>query len=278
MVADTALGRLGTLLRTILGNAQRVNRAAHQRRDQTRAVLADVAGVQDRFDGLLARQTELGAYFRGAGERVETLQNQAEVLGHRAVAVRDHMDKLLNDEAALQQALIDVEGHARAVSNIARLARLLAINASVEAARAGEAGLGFAVVAREMQALSEQSSTRAKLIDDLIVKLAQQLASMRDRVLGTQDPMEALMSANVTVVETLATSRQSSTAARAMVEGLRKDLDRDGAEVRGLLQRLSELDDQDQAAIDGSAANQHIVREALGLIEQVGGQDSRSVA
>lgn len=44
------------------------------------------------------------------------------------------------------------------IQSIARTVRLISINASVEAARAGDAGRSFAVIAREIGALSEQTA------------------------------------------------------------------------------------------------------------------------
>ncbi len=51
-----------------------------------------------------------------------------------------------------------------AIKSIASTTQMLAVNASVEAARAGKAGVGFAVVAQEVHALSEQSGKIASSI------------------------------------------------------------------------------------------------------------------
>jgi len=48
----------------------------------------------------------------------------------------------------------------------------LAVNASIEAARAGDAGLGFAVVAEEVRALSERTTSA-------VGSISQKLGEMR---------------------------------------------------------------------------------------------------
>lgn len=56
------------------------------------------------------------------------------------------------------QAVSNVKSMMRDLSNVASMENILAINASVEAARAGQAGVGFAVVAREIGELSRSST------------------------------------------------------------------------------------------------------------------------
>lgn len=58
--------------------------------------------------------------------------------------------------------------------------KILALNASIEAARSGERGAGFAVVAKEVGKLSEQSSQVNKDIEEIVQKISAAVEAMRD--------------------------------------------------------------------------------------------------
>jgi methyl-accepting chemotaxis protein len=106
-------------------------------------------------------------------------------VAERASAVnRQGRDSIAQSEGGLQGILASVDAILRNISDLAERTRqiehitdtvkdladqsnLLALNAAIEAARAGEAGRSFAVVAREMRQLADQSiqgTSRAQAI------------------------------------------------------------------------------------------------------------------
>lgn len=57
--------------------------------------------------------------------------------------------------------------------------KILALNASIEAARTGEKGAGFAVVAKEVGKLSEQSTLVNKEVEDIVQRIADAVDKMK---------------------------------------------------------------------------------------------------
>lgn len=261
--------RLVEILQRLIANAGRVNAASQERTRLNEALIAKAGEARERVAGLEATQSDLHDYFGRASTRMSVLHGEAEQLGDSVSEMRSHVSDLLEDEAALKTALIGVTGHSTAVANIARLARLLAINAAVEAARAGEAGRGFAVVAREMQALSEQSSKRAALIDDLVTTLSSQLEGMRSRVVTTKAPLKTLDDAATRLLETLAKAQEEAGGASKIVERARADMVRETEQFQAFLSQLSEIEVQNQTAVQGSAENGALGREALGIAKDL---------
>jgi methyl-accepting chemotaxis protein len=98
------------------------------------------------------------------------------------------------------------------ISRIADRIRLLGLNASIEAAHAGKAGAGFAVVAREIQALSDQSLKAVQQIVEMLSGLGKQtegLAGAVDLLHGDSKRLQGALNEAHSYVERLATMAET---------------------------------------------------------------------
>jgi len=97
-----------------------------------------------------------------AGQLREALDQAVLELSRASEALREAIsvgDKAVATVDALSTKSSSIETIAALIEEITDRSDVLSLNASIEAARAGEAGVGFAVVANEMKALSKQTAS-----------------------------------------------------------------------------------------------------------------------
>lgn len=89
--------------------------------------------------------------------------------------IKVYNDKVVEEMLNLDKSIREINVISEVVETIASQTHLLALNATIEAARAGETGAGFAVVAKEVSKLADNSSKSAqqikKLVNTLIDKI-----------------------------------------------------------------------------------------------------------
>ena len=103
----------------------------------------------------------------------------------------------------MQAVSLVIADFAGVISGIANKTNILSLNATIEAARAGEHGLGFAVVAKEVQALASQTKTSSAEIATKISEVQSYVAGMVDSMKGIYENAEEQSKISTTVGDLL---------------------------------------------------------------------------
>ena len=118
-------------------------------------------------------------------ELTNKTNEEASTISQEIKKINEAAQKLTEVVNAVNTELQDYKKLGTEIVDISTMSKLLSLNASVEAANAGVFGNGFAVVAEEMQKLSEQTADNAKSIinqNDNIFPLLDEVTKMNDEL------------------------------------------------------------------------------------------------
>lgn len=166
----------------------------------------DIAGIQSQFAGLMSgvdeivndtdrqstlvsesyeQQQSLLEAIRSVRNQIRTAEEMNRELQSAATTGTANMGRASEFMEELQQRQEQMLEVNKVITRIAAQTNLLAMNASIEAAHAGDAGRGFAVVADEVRNLSDSSNTRTRETNEIIRKMADEIAEAVDVVQET---------------------------------------------------------------------------------------------
>ena len=257
------MSAIGDILRRIGVNAAGVLERAHARRAALNRLRVDAVQARDRLTDLGAMTETLSRHAEASADRVATLSDAQRAVQAQVDALTDQMTAMRADADAFDAAFRQVAGHATAMARIARMARLLAINASIEAARAGEAGRGFAVVAREMGELADGSAARAAEIGREVRDMGERLDGVLTRLGEGEVGLAELATAAGGMGQTLCRSRERAAQARADMRSGFGLLSEEVAGMGFVLGTLAEMAEMDEGTVERAGANVALVEDAL---------------
>lgn len=113
-------------------------------------------------------------------EIMTTTTNYMQSFTHTIENIQDKVSALNDKVRSIYQIIYSIQ-------EITEKTNILALNAAIEASRAGEAGRQFAVVAKEIRALSEESQSATKNITFLINTIQEDVTSVFESILKGRD-------------------------------------------------------------------------------------------
>lgn len=135
----------------------------------------------------IMKLNEASVHMRTVSEQaVEQFVQLNQIIDH----VREAIHFLSQQTAQTNESVARISSAAELITAIASQTKLLSLNASIEAARAGEHGQGFAVVAAEIQQLSEQSNSAVGEIQMMISNLNTNSKQSMERTEGVKEVIE----------------------------------------------------------------------------------------
>lgn len=129
----------------------------------------------------------------GTREAVDSAENSQTVIDGALQDIEEVgqvYDVVMKDVNQLGEEINNTHEVIDVIKEIAEQTNLLALNASIEAARAGEAGQGFAVVATEVQKLSEHTKEQIQQITTNMHTLQEVSGQVTDRIRETGHRVE----------------------------------------------------------------------------------------
>ncbi|OXS58836.1 hypothetical protein B1A99_12780 [Cohnella sp. CIP 111063] len=133
--------------------------------EQTNASTEQLAASSGHVNELFQRGADMSHRTRTLAAEGAMQVNE---MDRRMEKIRDRSSAMEGSLSSLAESSGQILSIVRIVQDIAGKTKILSLNASIEAARAGQAGAGFAVVAREVKKLSEDTAAAVKQIDTLI--------------------------------------------------------------------------------------------------------------
>lgn len=119
-----------------------------------------------------------------------------ESLTKSAMDITDNQHELEMEIQGVDQLTGEIGQIMESIAQVARKIKMIGLNASIEAARLGESGRGFMVVAREIQHLSENTTSTTSQVTELNQKIVEKIKTTiknSQKTLGVTEDQSAAM-------------------------------------------------------------------------------------
>ena len=213
--------------------------------DDLSATVEEIASSTNELAERSAATVEGGEAGREeAGEAIDRMDRIDDEVGDTVDEMRD-----LRDEVERIGEVVEL------IDDIAEQTNILALNASIEAARAGEAGEGFAVVAREVKDLAEETADATTEVEELIAGVEGSTESVADGLFSMEDDVQAGRAVVEETVETLESIVEDVEDANAGVQSINDATDQQAESTQ---EAVSMIDEVAEVSVETASEAQNV--------------------
>jgi methyl-accepting chemotaxis protein len=177
---------------------------------------------------------------------IEDIEQLAKLTQENDVATRSTCDMMLK----MRQNSTQISEASKIISDMAKQTNLIALNATIEAARAGDAGLGFAVVAKEIQTMADQSAESTKYIDVILGSLQRSIEQSVDsmnRILLSSQKQHQSVTHSIERYQSISDAMSKSESAVDKLNRSEEEMEAATNEIKLMLQSLSSIAEENAA-------------------------------
>ena len=157
--------KLSNILMQINGSANQVAEGSEQISSRAQALAYGASEQAGSLEELATVVNNISKHIKETEENANDARARTSQAGERVSMSNQQMQEMIE---VIRTGAGKVDEIIKSIENIAFQTNILALNASVESARVGEAGAGFAVVAKEIRNLADQSSVASNNTATLI--------------------------------------------------------------------------------------------------------------
>jgi methyl-accepting chemotaxis protein len=235
----SAMIELVTLTTSEIGTeTDLISAGSNQLADLSKSQATNVEGATGALKSMASEVIAIAEGAKQTASQMDRMEADSSNGGEMAGLMRNAM-------ADVVSATNEIAAIVEVIDQISFQTNLLALNAGVEAARAGSAGHGFAVVAREVRALSERTGTAAREVRGLINKAQLRLDVGVSHVNGSAAILDSL-SGSITGISLL---MQQIVAATNNQSGNLTSVSRAVEDINASSQRNATMADHSNAAV-----------------------------
>lgn len=179
---STSVAEMESASEAVSQSAEEITVVTDEQNDRFESVLTEMNELSETIEQIASTAREVAESSAETADRATAGRETATDALEELDRIERQTNSLVDRIEILESELVEVSDIVEVIDEIAEETNLLALNASIEAATAGKAGDGFAVVAKEVKSLSEETNEATGNVDAMVDKVQKSAQSAVDEI------------------------------------------------------------------------------------------------